>query len=235
MKKSLIALVLLTAAFSSLPMTAQTDTLKVDTTQVDEIEVYSDTTQTDTAGVTVVPVDDADDDNFPFGSSNDVNSVFDVLGDGAFNIGWIILCLGVLFIIFVVSPIAIIGLILWFVHRNRKERLRLAEMAMKNGQPIPDEVASPIKPESNNEIWERGVRQTFLGIGLTALGLWIGKLGIAFGLLVLCIGVGNLFIARNGRRSPWSSNDTTVDGSSERPQSREDVFRDLDTHDEQPL
>lgn len=200
---------LLTTAFTSLPMTAQTDTLKVDTTQVDEIEVYSDTTQNDSAVVPPTVVDD--DDNFPFGSGGvgNTSSLPDVFDDfspkvmGAAFLGVIIVCL----IVFVVAPLAILGLILWFVHRNRKERMRLAEMAIQNGQPIPDEVATPLKAETNNEVWERGVRQTFLGIGLTAMGLWIGKLGIALGLLVLCIGVGNLFIARNGRRTPWSNDD----------------------------
>ena len=234
MKKSLIALALLTAAFSSLPLMAQTDTLKVDTTQVDEIEVYSDTTQNDTASVIVEPVD-VDDDNFPFGNSSDMDTVFESLENTPFGFATIILVLGVLFIIFVVSPIAIIGLILWFVNRNRKERLRLAEMAMKNGQPIPDEVANPLKSETSNEVWERGVRQTFLGIGLTALGLWIGKLGIVLGLLVLCIGLGNLFIARNGRRTPWGGDDQTGADKGEQPQSREDIFRDLTPRDEQPL
>ena len=234
MKKSLIALVLLTATISSLPLMAQTDTVKVDTTQVDEIEVYSDTTQNDTASVIAEPVD-ADDDNFPFGSSNGFDNVIESIGDSSLGFGVMLFVLGVLFIIFVVSPIAIIGLILWFVNRNRKERLRLAEMAMKNGQPIPDEVANPLKPETNNEVWERGVRQTFLGIGLTALGLWIGKLGIVLGLLVLCIGLGNLFISRNGRRSPWGGDDQTGTDKGEQPQSREDIFRDLTTQDEQPL
>ena len=230
MKKTLFTLVLLFTAFSSLPLTAQTDSVTTDTTVVDEIEAFSDTTQNDTSGVSSVYVDD---DNFPFDDSDsfdsdDLKSLLD--GVTGAQIASMLFVLFVLLIIFVVSPIAIIGLILWFIYRNRKDRIRLAEMAMKNGQPIPDEVASPLKPQTDNEVWEKGVRQTFLGIGLTVLGIWIGKLGIILGLLVLCIGLGNLFIVHNARRNSMPGEDGTR-SDNERPQSRDDVFRDLQQHD----
>ena len=91
-------------------------------------------------------------------------------------------------------------------------------------------MASPLKPQTDNEVWEKGVRQTFLGIGLTVLGIWIGKLGIIIGLLVLCIGLGNLFIVHNARRNSTPGEDG-MQADDQRPQSRDDVFRDLQKHE----
>lgn len=196
MKKRLITLVLLTAAFSGLPLMAQNDTDKADTAQVDEIEVYSDTTQNDTASAIPLPVDDVD-DNFPFGNSQ--SPVGDVLGnvDGSMFVWAIVACV-VLFIIFVLAPLVILGLLLWFVYKNRKDRMRLAEMAMKNGQPIPDELVKPANTNATaDELRARGIRQIFLGIGLIFLLGWVAsKVGVGIGIVVLCIGLGNVFIAR---------------------------------------
>ncbi len=196
MKKRLITLVLLTAAFSGLPLMAQNDSVKTDTAQVDEIEVYSDTTQNDTASAIPLPVDDVD-DNFPFGNSQ--SPVGDVLGnvDGSMFVWAIVACV-VLFIIFVLAPLVILGLLLWFVYKNRKDRMRLAEMAMKNGQPIPDELVKPATTNATaDELRARGIRQIFLGIGLIFLLGWVAsKVGVGIGIVVLCIGLGNVFIAR---------------------------------------
>ena len=43
-------------------------------------------------------------------------------------------------IIFLVAPAIIIFIICYFIYKNRQQKLKLAEMAMKNGQPIPDSV-----------------------------------------------------------------------------------------------
>ena len=43
-------------------------------------------------------------------------------------------------IMFIVAPAVIIGIICYFIYKNRQQKIKLAEMAMKNGQPIPDSV-----------------------------------------------------------------------------------------------
>ena len=106
----------------------------------------------------------------------------------------------VLLILFVLAPVFIIGLILFFVYKNRKQRMKLAEMAIKNGQPIPSELVDSQKT-MEGDLRAKGIRQTFLGIGLTCfLGWVVGDIGAGIGILVLCIGLGNLLIARNAQK-----------------------------------
>ena len=202
MKKKLFAMMLLPAVFTFIPMSAQTDSQTTDTTKVDEIEAFSDTTSQDTSAIVIppVPLDDA----FDFGDIDDDflsdnHGFFEIWQKNGEGIMGMFFVLAVLIILFVLSPIVIIGLILWFIYKNRKNRMRLAEMAMKNGQPIPDELVS-IKPKTEGEVREKGVRQVFLGIGLTFLLGWAaGKIGAGIGILVLCIGLGNLLIAKTAK------------------------------------
>lgn len=55
-------------------------------------------------------------------------------------------------IIFLVAPAIIIFIICYFIYKNRQQKLKLAEMAMKNGQPIPDSILgySTKKQGANN-------------------------------------------------------------------------------------
>lgn len=192
---------LLTAVFTFLPMAAQTDSLAADTSHVDEIEAFSDTTSQDSssAGLPPTPVgndfDDFDEDEF-----FDIKGVSGLWENGRDGIEGMFFVLAVLFILFVLSPIVIIGLILWFIYKSRQNRMRLAEMAMKNGQPIPDELVST-KAQTDDDVRQKGIRQVFLGIGLTFLLGWAaGKIGAGIGILVLCIGLGNLLISRSATK-----------------------------------
>jgi len=200
MRKATFTLALLLAVFSFLPLASQTATPDPDSTRIDEIEAFSDTTSSDSTTAVVIPPSPLDDDfDFPgfdddfFTESHSIHSVFQDSFGGMFFV------LAVLFIIFVLSPVVIIGLILWFIYKNRKNRMRLAEMAMRNGQPIPDELVKTT-PDTSDEVRQKGIRQVFLGIGLTfLLGLVAGKIGAGIGILVLCIGLGNLFISREAK------------------------------------
>lgn len=204
MKTRVFPLFLMLAAFAFLPSTAQTDSLEGATPPPDEIEAFSDTTsapQTGSAASPAVPIapdfDDFFDDDDDIAPTNGVtiDSFWDVMDDK--NLSGMFFILAVLIIIFVISPIIIIGLILWFIYKNRKNRMRLAEMAMKNGQPIPDELM-PRTETAPDDVKQKGIRQVCLGIGLTFLLGWMaGKIGAGIGILVLCIGLGNLLIARS--------------------------------------
>lgn len=203
MKTRLLTTMLLSAVFTFLPMAAQTDSLAADNKHVDEIEAFSDTTSLDSASANIPPLDDDfdgfDDDDF-FNANNGFHGFWETngerIGEGVMGMFFVV---AVLFILFVLSPIVIIGLILWFIYKSRQNRMRLAEMAMKNGQPIPDELVGT-KPTSDGDVREKGVRQVFLGIGLTFLLGWAaGKIGAGIGVLVLCIGLGNLFISRSAK------------------------------------
>ena len=193
-------MMLLLATFTFLPMVAETRSQTTDTTKVDEIEAFSDTTSLDSSAAFIppTPIDDEFDgfDDDEFFESNGFSAFWNNGGEGVMGMFFV---LAVLFILFVLSPIVIIGLILWFIYKNRQNRMRLAEMAMKNGQPIPDELVGT-KPATDGDVREKGVRQVFLGIGLTFLLGWAaGKIGAGIGILVLCIGLGNLFISRSAK------------------------------------
>ena len=54
-------------------------------------------------------------------------------------------------IVFIVAPAIIIFIICYFLYKNRQQKLKLAEMAMKNGQPIPDSILGySTKKQGNN-------------------------------------------------------------------------------------
>ena len=167
----------------------------VDNNKPDEIEVFSDTTSTDTAVVS--PWDSWPDDQENWETVS-INSIFDGFNFESLSGMFFALC--VLLVLFVLAPVALIGIILYFAYKSRKQRVRLAEMAMQNGQQIPTDVmGGPVL--TNDALWSKGIRQIFLGAGLAFL-LWvfIGKLGLAIGCLVLLIGCGNLVIARQSRQ-----------------------------------
>ncbi len=206
MKKILFAMTLmcaLTCGTTAMAQQANNDSTELmaagaDTSAQDEVEAFSDTTQTDTSGV--VSVTQVGQGQFPFDDEDfvSVNSVLEDLDLGALaGMGFVLL---ILLILFVLAPVLIIGLILYFVYKNRKQRMRLAEMAIKNGQPIPQEIVDTPKP-ADDDLRSKGIRQVALGIGLTFfLGWMIGDIGAGIGILVLCIGLGNLVIARNARK-----------------------------------
>ena len=78
--------------------------------------------------------------------------------------------------------------------RRNKDRVRLAEKAMEQGQPL-GESEMPLNKKSPDYLWRRGVRNVSIGAGL-ALFLWF--LGadslVGIGLLVACLGVGQMFM-----------------------------------------
>jgi hypothetical protein len=201
MKKYLVSLTMLMTLGMGLTAAAQGQQMKeqqelVDSThQDDALEVYSDTTGSRTYDSTVVSR------THRIGGYVSGNSiVHDIFGnidmDGMVGMTFALM---VILIIFVFSPLFILGLILFFIYRNRKQKMRLAEMAMKQGQPIPDQLLTEHE-ESDDELWKKGLRQTFLGVGLLAFFGYVGStLGIGIGILVTVIGLGKLAIVKTTR------------------------------------
>jgi len=180
------------------PRTEQADSAQ---NSQDGIEAYSDTTSVagnDTASfdassssgsrqITVYADEDA---------STVVEKVFGALAGGAAieMVFVLLLCL----LLFFLAPIGIIIAIFYFVNKNRRERYKLAQMAMQNGQPIPNEILNPATATSQpGDDYTAGIRQIFLGIGLMFfLGYLIGKVGAGVGALVFFIGLGKVIIAK---------------------------------------
>ena len=177
------------------PRTEQVDTTKTK----DAIEAFSDTTAVDandsvnksrvTRTVTVSTTGIDDPDGF-------FNDVFGNVSDGQV-FGVIALVLGILFILFVLFPIIVISMVVYFINRNRRQRYKLAQMAMEKGQPIPDELLKEKQASWDRSDYQTGLRQMFTGVGLAIfLGIVAGKVGFGIGALVFFIGLGKWFIAR---------------------------------------
>ena len=192
------------------PRTEQVDSTK---NNQDAIEAFSDTTANDTtysgsyATRRSVNVTLSDDDFHGM-----MNEVFSHIGGK--EITGIAIVLGTLFILFVLFPIIIIIGVVYFINRNRKERLKLAQMAMEKGQPIPEQLLKE-EARENSDDYQKGLRQMFTGVGLAIfLGIVAGTTGFGIGALVFFIGLGKWYIARqSGNTGNASQVNHTINNS----------------------
>ena len=185
---------------------------EVDSTNKDAVVVYSDTTSMDTMTTTkhkgkvtiTTPTSpwssntvtyEMDDENF---GSMLKHLFVDMDSNG---IAGMFFVLGVLLIIFVLAPVLIIVALFYFINKNRKEKMRLAQMAMQQGQPIPDQLLKDAPADTDDE-YQKGMRQCFVGVGLMVfLGYAAGQVGFGIGALVFCIGLGKVFASRTARKN----------------------------------
>ena len=192
-------------------------TEQVDSTKdkQDAIEAFSDTTSSAAS-------EDAEDDQYishrhrtTYTTSSDVQEFKEVM-EGVGGVVGPMMAVGIvtIIVIFFLLPLLIIFVIIYFVNKNRKERYKLAQMAIQNGQPIPDDILkSKVSSSSGDNDYQTGVRQMFTGVGLAIfLGFIIGKVGIGIGALVFFIGLGKWFIARQngdmGNNDPLNNNNS---------------------------
>jgi len=167
----------------------------VDSTSKDAVEAFSDTTsasQTQTV-----------DDNWPLDDDDSlVNHRIDRIFDLADSqLSGMLFVLMILLIIFVLSPVLIIIAVFYFINKNRKEKMRLAQMAMQQGQPIPEQLLNE-QAGNVDEEYKKGMRQCFVGVGLMIfLGFAAGTVGFGVGALVFCIGLGKVFVAKTTRKN----------------------------------
>ena len=196
MKKILFVLVLAIMTMA-VPMEAQKKAATPKNDTVPQIEAYSDTTSLDS-----VAMDDEfwdEDEVWDRMSSPDTNSLMSEIGidDGLLGMLFVII---VLIIIFILAPVGLIGIILFFVYKSRKQKMRMMEMAMKSGKQIPVEAVG-MPSQKGEDVWNKGVKQIFLGAGVGLL-LWviIGKLGMAIGALITLIGIGNMAIGYGAKQ-----------------------------------
>lgn len=136
----------------------------------------------------------------------------------------------IVFIVFAL-PVLLVAVILYFIYRNRKEKYELQKIAMEKGF-NPNTVYYTGKPENdpgskatdgtqglnkayssvisnlpdsmtpNEVLWEKGVKQMCLGIGLALLlGFIIDAEFSVIGLLVFFMGLGKAVISKT-RKNP---------------------------------
>ena len=203
MKKQLIALTMFAALGmgAALPTAAQQNknnqpTELVDTTGQDELEAYSDTTAT---------VDDSTVvsrghriGGYVDSDGSFVKDIFSNIGvEGMMGMAFVLM---IIVIIFILAPVIILAVLFFFIYKNRKQKIRLAEMAMKQGQPIPDQLLNE-KPIDADDEYQKGMRQCFVGVGLMIfLGYAAGNVGFGIGALVFCIGLGKVFASKTAQK-----------------------------------
>ena len=189
---------------------------QVDTTKNDAIEAFSDTTSADTtvkhkskvtittstspwsSNTTTYEMDDED-----FGSM--ISHAFGNMDKN--GIAGMFFVLSVLLIIFVLAPVFIIIALFYFINKNRKEKMRLAQMAMQQGQPIPDQLLNERSADADDE-YQKGMRQCFVGVGLMVfLGYAAGQVGFGIGALVFCIGLGKVFASKTAQKRNDKNNE----------------------------
>lgn len=202
MKKILAALMAGMILTGTLPATAQhhrhTPLASVKATQQTDkdgntkasaaIVAYSDTASVDSADVDTVGFN-ADAGTQGWDEPYDIDGLAKLMGNAFVPIA-------IVFIMFFLAPVMIIALIIYFVIKSRKQKIQLAELALKNGQPIPQEVAQS-KPQPNDQaLWEKGVKRMFLGIGIVIFAIFIhSRMFMGIGFLVALYGAGLAVVA----------------------------------------
>lgn len=176
--------------------TGKNDTAAPDTEDTDEgIEAYSDTTSS---------YPDSAESHYQYSYQVDMNE--DDINHMMNGLSWIgsgmIGTLLILLILFVIAPVAILSLLFYFIYKSRKQKLQLAEMAIKNGQPLNEVLGTnKMAAPSNDILWNKGIKNVFLGIGLMFFfGFMRIKPGIGIGFLVMFYGAGQAVIARTSRK-----------------------------------
>ena len=175
----------------------------------EENVAYSDTTSTafGNAADTDVADDDADDSaGYTYTlSSNPLNMdhfdnplAFFVALFGA-GFGGIMLALLILLVILLVflSPLIVVYLIYRLLKSLHNDKVRLTEKAIASGRPIAKSSSTTVYGSTDQELWNKGVKNVALGLGLIMLFGFLGVYALCgIGALIMCLGIGKMVIAR---------------------------------------
>lgn len=159
----------------------------------DGIEAFSDTTQA-IAQTTTNNVDNWDSDNY--------DNPFAWLVALTASTGGILLAIFIVLMVllFILFPFIILALLLRFIIKRHNDRVTLAEKAMENGQPIPDEIMS-IDKQSEDYMWKRGIRNVAIGLGIMVMfWMWNADTLTGIGALIFCYGIGQMIISKTSKK-----------------------------------
>lgn len=119
-----------------------------------------------------------------------------------FGAGGILLALLIVLIVFTFAfgPFVLLFMLLRYLLRRHNDRVELAEKAMAAGQPIPERL-KPLDKQGDEYMWRRGVKNAAVGFGLMVMfSFWESDGLVGVGALVLCLGIGQMVIARTTHR-----------------------------------
>ena len=238
MKKILVAIMAGLVISAAMPTMAQRHrhtpmaTVKVDskndkdgnTKNSTAIVAFSDTADVDTA-------DMADEDSlFDAGTNGwdkptNMEALSDIM-ESAF------LPIAIVFIMFCLAPVLIIGLIIYFIIKSRKQKIQLAELALKNGQPIPQDITKSNKQPNDQGLWEKGVKKMFLGIGIVVFSIFIhSRMCTGIGFIIAFYGAGQAVIAwttKKGIVAPSNSHKEEAPSNSPKGEDAGDLTENVD-------
>lgn len=134
---------------------------------------------------------------------DDIDDIKDSFGEIGSSFLFVI-CIVAIVCLF--SPLAIIGVICYFFYKSRKQKLKLAEMAIKNGQPIPQDLRND-KPRTPEQYWQSGIKKVAIGLGLVVLfAVGFDSWALAsIGIVVAIYGAGQLVIAKTTAKEKYGS------------------------------
>lgn len=206
MKHLLITLVAVLT--SALPADAQTKVFRHNP-QIVNVGIQADSTSVTAVSDTTAAFDTAqtdNDDDYDFeqwAADNGIGNVDDPFSLIAFLAGigglagtFISIFFVLLCIITILLPAIIIGLIFYFIHKNRNKKYKIMEKAVETGAPLPKQLLNDSET-SNEIIWRKGIKNAATGVGIIAFGLIMNaSFFVGTGFIILFYGAGQTVIAR---------------------------------------
>lgn len=123
----------------------------------------------------------------------------DLIGIGV--LGVFVAIIAIVAMIFLsILPFVFFGLVVYLIVKNHNDKQRLARAALMSGRPIPQNLVKEVV-ETDDEMWRRGLKNVFLGLGIAVLCYCLGANSLAgIGWLLLICGVGQAVIAKTSSR-----------------------------------
>lgn len=161
------------------------------------IDAYSDTSSTaannDTVAQSVTVY------HHGMNKLSDCDSIIGAILSGTLGAGGTLLFLVISFCAFVclLAPFIVFIFLMKFLINRHNKRIELASKAMEKGMPIP-ELAKPLKSESSEDYWKRGVKNLSLGIGMAIMFSFMhnASIFVGCGLMFACYGIGQMVISK---------------------------------------
>ncbi len=182
----------------------------------DEIVVYSDTISSsdeDLMNDAVVISDDDDNSRHSVTDENrlDPSRFSDPLSYyvalwGA-GVGGVLIAISILIaiLLFFLLPIIVVYAIFRYLYKRHKDRMELEKKAIETGHTMRN--TGPSFVYNDTVMHVRGIRNVSIGAGLVLMFMcWHNLFLSGIGFLILCIGIGQLFIARISGRKNDSDN-----------------------------
>lgn len=199
----------------------------------DGMEAYSDTSSTSTNGHGGGNISVDDSNRYDPARFTDPFSWIAFMCTSSFWGVLLTIFVMVLIFLFLAMPFILLIVIVRYLVRRHNDRVRLAEMAMKQGRPL-DEIKMCMNRKSRSYMWRRGVRNLSLGIGLVFFFFWClgAEPFVGIGGLVACMGAGQMFMARNRydakpEDKPFGDGDFFADDLQDK--TADDIFGQKDT------